>query len=60
MSEKCIIYRPLKHQKRLKTRVETKLSVDARTLETSTSPLSLELILISIFVILFFLFKTHA
>ena len=37
MSIKCIIYRPLKHQKRL--RVTTKLSVDARMLKALTSPL---------------------
>ena len=42
MSEKYIIYRPLKHQKELKTinGVRTKLSVAARMLETLTSPLS--------------------
>ena len=37
MSEECIIYRSLKHQKRLKTKVRTELSVDARMLKTLTS-----------------------
>ena len=40
MSEKWIIYRLSKYQKKVKQlRVRTKLSVDARTLETLTSPL---------------------
>ena len=39
MSEKCIIYRPLKHEKRLKTGVRTELSVDPIILKTFTSPL---------------------
>ena len=40
MSEKCIIYKPLKHQKRLqKVSVGTKLSVDARMLKNLTSHL---------------------
>ena len=57
MSEKCIIYRPLKHQKRLKQlrEVRAKLSVDTRMLKTLTSPL--RLILISTFVFLLFLFR---
>ena len=39
MSKICIIYRPLKHQKRLKPRVRTKLSLDAKMPETLISPL---------------------
>ena len=55
MSEKCIIYRPLKHQKRLLREVRAKLSVDTRMLKTLASPL--RLILISTFVFLLFLFR---
>ena len=39
LSEKCIIFRSFKHQKRLKIMVRTKLSVDARMIKTLTSPL---------------------